>query len=196
MKLKKSFVLSLCLMLVAVSIMACTPARRPITENPDNQRLGQGDYNGINGDGPNGSRFNGNALNGTGLNGNGMNGDNLYPNREMDMTMGNQMEEKIKNDVEKIDGVNNAVVLMNENTAYIGIDAKGNISDNKMNDLKDQVIERARKSNNEISRVYVSADVDVMDRLRGYGTQVRAGKPITGFINEIEEMFRRPLPKS
>ncbi len=209
MKIKKHFILALtCLMIVSVFSIGCTPAKRPLTDDPynnsenntmrapnGNQELGQRDYNGNSVDRMY-DNFNGmdNGINEYGVGDNNLNGMN--GRKSIGMVGGQQAEDKIKSDVEQITGVQNAVVLINGNTAYVGIDAEGSISGNKMNDLKDQVIEKARRSNNDITRVYVSADMDVTDRLKGYGTEVREGKPIKGLIDEIEEMFRRPMPKS
>ena len=187
MKSKRRVMLALaCFMIITVLVMGCTPARRPIGDDTQNNIR-----NNTTTQPPNGNPEVGqmprsqNTID-----------DGILPTREMDVSMSQQLEDRIQQDVERINGVNNAIVLVNGNTAYVGIDSGKNITDNNMNDLKDQVIERTRRANPEITRVYVSSDMDTTERLRGYGTQVRAGRPITGFVNEIEEMFRRPLPRS
>lgn len=201
MKPRKNLILALaCFIVVGLLVMGCTPARRPMTDNQNNLNgenlrgapAGENQNNG-------GIGFNDrNMINRNGINnGNGVNDNGMFGTNGQNANTGNdQLEDQIKREVERIEGVDNAVVIINNRTAYVGIDADGNISENKMNNLKDQVIERARRTNDNINRVYVSADMDVTDRLRGYGTEIREGRPISGLIEEIEEMFRRPLPRS
>ena len=184
MKTKKYLVFGLVFAFIIVTLAAgCTPARRPIEYNTPNYN--QDDT--INT--PNVTQAPGTLPNDQNLI-----DDGIIRTNEMDMTMRQQLEDRIANDVEKIQGVNDAVVIINGNTAYVGIDAGRNITDQKTNDLKDQVIDTARKADTRITKVYVSADMDAMERLRGFGRDIRAGRPITGFIDEIEDIFRRPLP--
>lgn len=107
-----------------------------------------------------------------------------------------RIEENLAGEIVKINGVKSATVLVNNNTAYVGIDLAQNIESTKTNTLKDEVVNKVKNIEPTITTVYVSADVDVVGRLKGYVRDIRGGKPISGLVNEIEEMFRRPAPRT
>lgn len=184
MKSKKCLIFGLAIvLLIAFAATGCAPARRPIGD-PQAPNMNQNNTMNT----PGVERAPGN------LDNDNLMDDNIIRNNEADVSMNRQLEQRIATEVQDINGVNNAVVIVNGNTAYIGIDAGRNLTGQRTNDLKEQVIDKARRIDTRITRVYVSADMDVTERLRGFGRNIGTGRPVTGFVNEIEELFRRPLP--
>ncbi|WZL73529.1 YhcN/YlaJ family sporulation lipoprotein [Clostridiaceae bacterium 35-E11] len=181
-------ILVTCVMLVVALALGCTPARRPIVDR--DQDIGmRNPYTA-----PEPENQNGGMTNPVNPDGDRSIGENVDLGTRPDNNQA--AEEKIAREVKKVPGVKDAVVLMNNNTAYIGIDIGQNIENAQTNNIKDQVMDKVKRIEPAITRVYVSADVDVFGRLTQYGRDVRAGQPIRGFIDEIEEMFRRPMPET
>ena len=95
-----------------------------------------------------------------------------------------------------MDGVDNATVVVTGDTAYVGIDMDKDLENEDTDRLKERVGDRIKDRVDSIDRVYVSADVDTVERLREIGRDIRGGRPISGFLNELTEMFRRPMPRA
>ncbi|KXG76173.1 YhcN/YlaJ family sporulation lipoprotein [Thermotalea metallivorans] len=116
--------------------------------------------------------------------------------RNIGNDMNRAMETRILREVERIEGVRNAAVLVNNNTAYIGVDLGTNVPDTRVDAIRKEVVQRVTSLEPSLGPIYVSANPDVVGRLRAYGRDIRAGRPISGFIDQIEELFRRPVPRT
>lgn len=111
----------------------------------------------------------------------------------------------IANIVEKIEGVRSATVIVNNNTAYVGLDLDKNVEGSTTNRIKKEVVTRVKNADlsttrvnayRTITTVYVTADMDTVTRLKNYSKDIQRGKPLSGMVDEIEELFRRPAPTS
>ncbi|MCR1899498.1 YhcN/YlaJ family sporulation lipoprotein [Irregularibacter muris] len=188
--MKRVVLLSIIFLLVGSLIVGCAPARRV---NPDNNVQNA----------PNNQR---NA-----------NPDNMIPNNQDNVTprdnttvpnntpRNNTTENNVSGDdtararrvadvAKDVDGVRDATVVVNGNTAYVGIDINANIQDNATDQLKERVGDIIKDKEATINRVYVSADSDTVTRLKDVARDVENGRPISGFIDQLTEMFRRPAP--
>lgn len=96
--------------------------------------------------------------------------------------------------IEDLDDVRNARVIVSGSTAYVGVDIDAKLQGKMTDQLKERVIERAKQSDKALTMVYVSADADTMTRLKNYARDIEDGKPISGIIQQVDEMFRRPAP--
>lgn len=161
------------LLVLSVIIIGCTPARRPIVErnNQPNTTM----RTPITTPAPQTTEMP-----------NGINNRNNTTERD----------ERIAAELEKINGVQNAYVLTNDSTAYVGLGLDPNVESTRTIAIKDDAIARVKAVDSSIRTVYVSSDIDVVGRFRGYVQDIRGGRPISGFINEIEEMFRRTVPRT
>ena len=67
------------------------------------------------------------------------------------------------------------------------------IEDRQITVIKDRIVNKVKDMENRITMVYVSADVDVVGRLRGYAQDIREGKPISEYSKRLktcsEELF-------
>ncbi|SJZ65635.1 YhcN/YlaJ family sporulation lipoprotein [Garciella nitratireducens] len=95
---------------------------------------------------------------------------------------------------ERVEGVRRATVLVTGNIAYVGIDMDSKVEDEKTNEIKDQVAEKIKRDEKSIDQVFVSADADTVTRLQEIIEDIGKGKPVSGFLDELTEMFRRPAP--
>lgn len=125
------------------------------------------------------------------LNNNARNKDMVRTDRNLNMT---DRAEKIARNVAKLKEVNSATCVITGNTALVGIDMKDNIEGNMTNDLKRKVESSVRNTDKNINNVTVTADADLYKRISNMARDIRNGKPITGFTDEIQEMLRRITP--
>ena len=114
------------------------------------------------------------------------------PTRDLGGAVNRETENRIQREVEAMNGVRNAVVIVNENAAYIGVEMEGARAGQLTTDMRDQIVERVRRIEPTVTRVQVSAETGVVERLRGFGTEIRGGRPVTGFMRDIEDLFRVP----
>ncbi len=137
------------------------------------------------------------------------------PENQNDMTPQNNTQitpndnsriaDTIANEVERIEGVERATVVVNNNTAYVAVDLDNDIKGARTDAVKEEVVNRVRNIDlsatrvgayRTITKVYVTSDMDTYTRLQDYARDIRQGKPISGMIDEIQEMFRRSAPES
>ena len=102
--------------------------------------------------------------------------------------------DKIANNVANLKEVNDATVIISGNTAIVGVDIKNQIEGNLTTNLKKKVESTVRNTDKNIKNVTVTADADIFQRIQNIGRDIRTGKPISGFGNEIEEIIRRITP--
>jgi YhcN/YlaJ family sporulation lipoprotein len=102
--------------------------------------------------------------------------------------------DKLADRIEDLDNIEDATVIISGSTAYVGVDMDENLQGRMTDALKERVIDRAKKTDMMLNRVYVSADSDTVTRLKNYAKDIEDGKPISGIIQQIDEIFRRPAP--
>ena len=62
--------------------------------------------------------------------------------------------------------------------------------------LKNQVADIVKGMNPNIDNVYVTANADLYGRLQSYASDVRAGHPVRGFVDELNAMVSRIFPQA
>lgn len=199
---KKVLLVVLAFTLVAAMVFtACTPARRPYDnpnqyDNMDTNRTGYtgaGANPGTTGYGTGYETGYGNRFGTTA---------GTYPNTGNNVGYGNYRNtdenamraDQISNVVNQIQGVENATVVVTGNTAYVGIDLSQNPRTGNERDIKREVAQVVKSAGRDINTVYVSTEVDFMDRLRNVGEGLRNGRPVDTFTTELNEMVRRITP--
>src|SRR5690554_5393506 len=157
----KKFLLVAFIVIVATGlVLGCAPARRVDPDNNNNTRMDQ-DGNMLPDQNNTIPRNNTTAPNGN----NNLGGTNNAPMDNNDEALSRRIAE-IATDV---DGVDNATVVVTGDTAYVGIDMDKDLENRETNRLKERVGDRIKDRENSIDRVYVSADVDTVERLREIG---------------------------
>lgn len=126
--------------------------------------------------------------------------DNIRANDTRNMT-DNDMDrnlsdraENIARKVANLNDVNSATVVISGDTALVGVDIKNNLEGNITDDLKGKIRKIVKNTDNRIDNVSVTADPDLYQRLSNMARDIRNGKPISGFSNEIQEILRRITP--
>lgn len=127
-------------------------------------------------------------------------GSDISPNRSYSRELGTPATEadRIAKAVQAVPGVKGAAAVINGNTAYVGINLETNTdTDNtsKIQNIKKQAADTARNTDTNIKTVYISADADFFQRITQISNDVRNGKPIEGFKDELNKIVKRITPE-
>ncbi|WP_353856290.1 YhcN/YlaJ family sporulation lipoprotein [Bacillus sp. Bos-x628] len=92
--------------------------------------------------------------------------------------------------------VKTAHVLVTGKNAFVAVMLEGNKSGNVTDELKKKISDKVKSTDQQIDNVYVSANPDFVDRMKGYVKRIRSGEPISGLFDEFTETVRRVFPES
>lgn len=126
--------------------------------------------------------------------------DNLTPNRSYSPELGTPATEadNIAKAVKTVPGIKGATAVISGDAAYVGIniDINSNVDNtSKIQNIKKQAADRVRNTDPSIKTVYISADADFFQRITQISNDVRNGKPIEGFSNELNKIVKRITPE-
>lgn len=93
-----------------------------------------------------------------------------------------------------VEGVTNAHCVVLGNTAIVGIDVDGNLERSRVGTIKYSVAEAFHKDPYGIDAL-VTADVDISNRLNEMAADIRNGRPIAGFAEEMADIIGRIIPQ-
>ncbi len=106
-----------------------------------------------------------------------------------------QRAEKIADAVtSEIEQVKDSRVIISEHMAYVSVSIDKTADANESMDLKEKVSEVTKKTDDKIETVYVMEDADTFTRMKEIGDEIANGKPMSGFMKELENMFVRVAP--
>lgn len=80
------------------------------------------------------------------------------------------------------------------NTAVVGINVKPDLDRSRVDTIKYSVAEALRKDPYGVNAI-VTADMDLDQRLRQIGDHIRAGRPVSGFADEMGKIIGRIIPQ-
>lgn len=95
---------------------------------------------------------------------------------------------------QRVPRVNAAHCVVFGNTAIVGIDIDKELDRAKVGTIKYSVAEALRKDPYGANAI-VTADMDLDQRLKQIRDNIRAGKPISGFANELAAIIGRIMPQ-
>ena len=91
--------------------------------------------------------------------------------------------------------VKSATCVLTGNTAMIGVQFNKQFKGKMTDAIKADVEKKAKQADNRITRGVVTADPDMVSRIKGIFKDIGNGKPISGFTDELNEMMNRITPK-
>ncbi|WCF11124.1 YhcN/YlaJ family sporulation lipoprotein [Paenibacillus thiaminolyticus] len=94
----------------------------------------------------------------------------------------------------KVHGVKAANCVVFGNTAIVGIDVDGATERSRVGTIKYSVAEALSKDKYGANAL-VTADMDINARLREMAADIRQGRPISGFANELADIVGRIVPQ-
>jgi sporulation lipoprotein, YhcN/YlaJ family len=93
-----------------------------------------------------------------------------------------------------VEGVNNAHCVVIGQTAVVGIDVDPALERSRVGTIKYSVAEALRKDYDGMNAL-VTADIDIAQRLGEMGEDIRNGRPIAGFVEEMADIIGRIIPQ-
>lgn len=105
-----------------------------------------------------------------------------------------QVEAHLEQLARSVDGVKNAHCVVIGNTAVVGIDVEGDLERSRVGTIKYSVAEAFRHDSYGIDAL-VTADIDITNRLNEIGEDIRNGRPIAGFAEEMADIMGRLIPQ-
>jgi YhcN/YlaJ family sporulation lipoprotein len=94
----------------------------------------------------------------------------------------------------RVGGVQSAHAVVAGNTAIVGINVDGSMDRSHVGTIKYAVAQALRKDPLGVHAI-VTADVDMTHRLSEMGADIRRGRPIQGFAEEMADIVGRVMPQ-
>ena len=104
--------------------------------------------------------------------------------------------EELAKKISDLKNVNSATVVLSGKSAWVGVDLAAKLENKMTNQMKNEITSLVKKEEKNINKVYVTADADTVSRLRNIARDIADGKPVSGFINELNEIGRRITPST
>lgn len=197
MSKKTAFIVLALVLALAMAFTGCTTARKPMTTPAENNMAYNrtqypnspiiGDNWGIR-DWNNNYRTD---IYNTNMNNNG-NATRTNVNNNVNTTT--TKSDTIAKACDRVQGVKNSTVVVTGNTAYVGIDTDKNTMVANERDIKKKVSDAVRAADPNINTVYVSGEMNFMNRLREVGTGLKSGRPVDAFTTELKNMVQSITP--
>ncbi|MGG1514899.1 YhcN/YlaJ family sporulation lipoprotein [Paenibacillus oryzisoli] len=102
--------------------------------------------------------------------------------------------ERLENLASSIPQVESAHCVVFGNTAVVGINIKKDLDRSKVGTVKYSVAEALKKDPYGVNAI-VTADMDLDQRLRNIRDNIRAGRPVTGFAEQMADIVGRVMPQ-
>lgn len=107
----------------------------------------------------------------------------------------NTRSERIATNVNRVTGVNDSRVILSNNRALVGVTLNPGVKGSMTDQMKSNIEKAVKTADNQITSVAVTADPDIYTRINNVGTGMRNGRPLSEFGSEVEELFRRVIPR-
>lgn len=104
-----------------------------------------------------------------------------------------QIATKAANQAKMVSGVNSATAVITGKTMYIGLDLEANLEKTKSAMVEKEVISKVKKMYPNYT-VMVSSDIDTVTRIKKVAQGIAAGKPLSSFSQEIQDIGTRITP--
>ncbi len=151
--------------------------------NPTDNRDGTNNVN-------NDRTVNDNRMDGFGTNVNNDTANNNNNDRNIDLA------DDVADDVVSLKEVDDASVLVTNRNAYVAVKLSGQGNKEMSKDVQKKIADKVRDTNHNFDNVYISENPDFYDRMRGYGNDIRNGRPVGGFFDEFTDTVQRVFPNA
>lgn len=106
----------------------------------------------------------------------------------------NKQADRIAESITKMEEINSATVVLAENRAWVGVDLKAQSTNEVTDNVKEEITRMVKSADSSIDTVYVTADADTVTRLRNMARDIGEGRPVSGFMNQLEQIAKRVAP--
>lgn len=95
------------------------------------------------------------------------------------------------------EGVDRAyAVVSGPGTILVGLVLDEDVSDERAAQIEDELSKELPQQLSGVTRVMVSSNPDVAERIREIGRGVREGRPLSEFADELEDLTERMMPQT
>lgn len=101
---------------------------------------------------------------------------------------------QIAKDIAQEKDIQSASCVVTGDTALVGLQFEKQYKGDVTDTIKKSVEKRIKNYEPTIKKVVVTADPDLLSRIKTMATDIGNGKPLSGFTTEIEEIIRRINP--
>jgi len=102
---------------------------------------------------------------------------------------------RIADKVADLKEIKSATCVISGNTAIIGVQFDKQYKGKMTDEIKKKIDQVVKKADTRINRVAVTADPDLVSRIEDIFRDIGQGKPVSGFVKEINELLNRIQPK-
>ncbi|CAM3433671.1 YhcN/YlaJ family sporulation lipoprotein [Marinicrinis lubricantis] len=102
--------------------------------------------------------------------------------------------QRLESIAEQVPDVNSANCVVFGDTAIVGINVNQDLERSRVGTVKYSVAEALRKDPYGVHAV-VTADIDINGRLKELRDEIRKGRPIAGFAEEMADIMGRIIPQ-
>lgn len=113
--------------------------------------------------------------------------------KEKELT-GNEVSKHLVDIATQIPEVNEATAVVAGNYAVVGIDVKKDLDRSRVSSIKYAVAE-ALKNDRYGANAVVTADPDIVERLKNMADRIQDGEPVTGILDELAAIVGRLMPE-
>jgi spore cortex protein len=103
-----------------------------------------------------------------------------------------RIADQAANKVADMREVDTANIIVTDDNAYAAVKLAN--GEKLTNDLEKKISSKVKSVDRDIDRVFVSANPDFYNHMRGYADDIKAGKPVSGFFTEFSQTVRRVFP--
>lgn len=114
--------------------------------------------------------------------------------REIEGKDQEQVAERLEKIAAGVPDVKSAHSVVIGDTAIVGINVDEQLDRSRVGTIKYSVAEALRKDPYGVNAI-VTADIDVTERIKEIGEEVRKGRPIAGFAEELADIIGRMMPQ-
>jgi len=118
--------------------------------------------------------------------------NNVRDNNDNRMRVADDAAKKVA-DMKEVDTAN---VIVTDDNAYVAVNLSPTSRNEDTTSIERKISQRVKSTDRDIDNVYVSENPDFYDRMNTYASDIRNGRPISGFFNEFTETIRRVFPKA
>lgn len=118
------------------------------------------------------------------------------PQTKVERHAGDEQEvaQRLANLATEVDGVNDATAVVAGRWAVVGIDVDQDLDRSRVGSIKYTVAESLRSDPRGADAV-VTADPDIMERLREMNEDIRSGEPVEAIMDELAAIVGRIMPQ-
>lgn len=102
---------------------------------------------------------------------------------------------RIADKVANLKEVESATCVISGSTAIIGVQFDDQYKGEMTDEIKKKIDQLVKRTDTRINRVAVTADPDLVSRIEDIFEDIGQGKPLSGFVKEINELLNRIQPK-